>query len=96
MINKANDPDVDDPHDGLLDENRIFHNVDTGQKPLHSFNSLIKNLHTLHDEISNRKKNENNFNIRSISNSLRNIKWELKNTRDLQAKIEGNNRLEDT
>jgi hypothetical protein len=44
--------------DGPLDENRAFHNNAKGQTPLHSFNTLIKNLHTLHDEILKRKKNE--------------------------------------
>jgi len=92
---EANIQDDENPTDGPLDENRIFHNTDTGQTPLHSFNSLIKQLHTLHDEISKRKKTENNLKIRNISSSLRNLKRELKNTRDPQAKIEVNNRLED-
>ena len=80
---------------GPLDENRDFHNNNTGQTSLHSFNTLIKKLHTLHDEISKRKKNENNLKIRNISNSLRNLKHELKTTRDPEAKIEINNRLEE-
>jgi hypothetical protein len=80
---------------GPLDENRDFHNNNTGQTSLHSFNTLIKKLHTLHDEISKRKKNENNLKIRNISNSLRNLKHELKITRDPEAKIEINNRLEE-
>jgi hypothetical protein len=63
---------------GPLDENRDFHNNDTGQTSLHSFNTLIKKLHTLHDKISKRKKNENNLKIRNILNSLRNLKHELK------------------
>jgi hypothetical protein len=94
-IDEANNQDDDNLPDRPLDENRIFHNIDTGQTPLHSFNSLIKQLHTLHDKISKRKKNENNLKIRNISTSLRNLKHELKNTRDPQAKIEVNNRLED-
>jgi exonuclease III len=94
-INEEQDPDEDNRHDGPLDENRDFHNNHTGRTPLHSFNILIKNLHTLHDEISKTKKNENNLKIRNISNSTRNLKHELKNTRDPQAKIEINNRLED-
>ncbi len=94
-VDEANNQEDENPPDGPLDENRIFHNTDTGQTPLHSFNSLIKQLHTLHDEISKRKKNENNLKIRNISSSLRNLKREFKNTRDPQAKIEVNNRLED-
>jgi hypothetical protein len=79
--------DGDTPLDGPLDENIAFHNNLAGQTPLHSFNTLIKNLHTLHNEISKRKKNENNLKIRNISNSLRNLIYELKNTRDTEAKI---------
>jgi hypothetical protein len=58
---------------GPLDENRTFHNNYTNQTPHHSFNILIKKLHTLHDEFSKRKKNENNLKIRNKSNSLRNL-----------------------
>jgi hypothetical protein len=39
--------------------------------------TLIKNLCILHDEISKRKKNENNLKIRNKTNSLRNLKHEL-------------------
>jgi hypothetical protein len=78
---------------GPLDENRTFHNNYTNQTPHHSFNILIKKLHTLHDEISKRKTNENKLKIRNISNYLRILKHELKRTRDRQVKIEINNRL---
>jgi hypothetical protein len=82
--------------DRPLDENRDFHNNNTGQTPLHSFNTLIKKLHTLHNEILKRKKNVNNLKIRNISNSLRDLKHEMKRARDPEVKIEINNRLEET
>jgi hypothetical protein len=66
-------PNDDTVPNGPLDENRNFHNNYTNQMPHHIFNILIKKLHTLHDEISKRKKNENNFKIRNISNSLKNL-----------------------
>jgi hypothetical protein len=88
-------PDNDTAPNGPLDENRTFHNNNTNQTSLHAFNTLIRNLHNLHNEILKRKKNENNLKIRNISNSLRNLKHELKRTRDPQAKIEVNNRLEE-
>ena len=93
--NEEQPPDDDTAPNGPLDENRTFHNKNTNQTSLHAFNTLIRNLHNLHNEISKRKKNENNLKIRNISNSLRNLKHELKRTRDPQAKIEVNNRLEE-
>ncbi len=91
----VNEEEMEATINGPLYENRDFDNNDTGQTSLHSFNTLIKKLHTLHDEISKRKKNENNLKIRNISNSPRNLKHELKRTRDPEAKIEINNRLEE-
>jgi hypothetical protein len=81
-INNGEQPPVDDTApNGPLDENRTFHNKNTNQTSLHVFNTLIRNLHNLHNEISKRKKNENNLKIRNISNSLRNLKHELENQR---------------
>jgi hypothetical protein len=93
--NEEQPPDDDTTPNGPLDENKTFHNSNTNQMSLHNFNTIIRNLHNLHNEISKRKKNENNLKIRNISNTLRNLKHELKRTRDAQAKIEINNRLEE-
>ncbi len=54
-----------------LDENRNFYNNVTRRTPLNSFNPLIKDLHTLNDEIAKRKKNENNLKKRNISNAIK-------------------------
>jgi hypothetical protein len=93
--NEEQYPDATAAPNGPLDENRTFHNTNTNQTSLHAFNTLIRNLHNLHNEISKRKKNENNHKIRNISNYLRNLKHELKRSRDPQTKIEINNRIEE-
>jgi hypothetical protein len=46
-----------------MDGNRDFYNNYTGQTHLHIFNSLIKKLHTIHNEIAKEKKNKINKKI---------------------------------
>jgi hypothetical protein len=52
---------INDPTNRPLDENRNFYNNVTRRTPLHSFSPLIKDFHTLNDEIAKRKKNESNL-----------------------------------
>ena len=93
--NVEQDPNRNEESHGPLDENRDFFNNVTGQTPLHSFNSLVRNLHKCHDEIAKRKKDINNKKIRNISIEIRNLKHQIKNSRNQQMKTEINNRLED-
>jgi hypothetical protein len=73
LKNEENYPLEGNPQNGLLDENRDFHNIATGWTTLHSFkNTFIKNLHFHYDNILLRKKNVNNLKIRNICNEIRN------------------------
>jgi hypothetical protein len=49
--NEEQYPDATAAPNGPLDENRTFHNTNTNQTSLHAFNTLIRNLHNLHNEI---------------------------------------------
>ena len=78
-----------------MDIDRDFHNKYTGQTPLHIFNSLIKKLQNIHNEIDKEKKNRTNKKIRDMSISIRRMKQQIKSTRDPTEKREINNRLEE-
>ncbi len=54
------DDEANQQQNSAMDTNRDFYNIHTGQTPLHSFNSLIKKLHNLHNEIDKEKKNRMN------------------------------------
>jgi hypothetical protein len=88
------DLNEDDQRQMPLDKNRDFFNTTTGQTPLHFFNMLVKSIHACHDEISKRRRDANNQKIRNISIAIRNLKHEIKATRDPQEKTEANNRLD--
>jgi exonuclease III len=78
-----------------LDENRDFFNSETGQTPLHTFNSLIKKLQMCHNEIARKNKNKINNKIRDISISILQLKRQIKAARNPIEKREINNRLEE-
>jgi hypothetical protein len=53
------DEEANQQQNCAMDTNRDFHNKYTGQTPLHIFNSLIKKLHTIHNEIAKERKKQN-------------------------------------
>ena len=89
------DDEANQQQNCAMDTNWDFYNKYTGQTPRHIFNSLIKKLHTIHNEIAKEKKNRTNKKIRDMSISIPRMKQQIKSTSDPTEKREINNRLEE-
>jgi hypothetical protein len=63
---RQEDDEANQQQNCAMDIDRDFHNKYTGQTPLHIFNSLIKKLQNIHNEIDKEKKNRTNKKIRDM------------------------------
>jgi exonuclease III len=83
MIPDSPDPNLNgNSQSPPIDNGRDFNNVSTGRMAIHTFNDILKQLHTLHNSISKSKAQETAKSLYEPSKLLFNLKKQLKNTND--------------
>jgi len=68
------------------DENLAVHDIHNGRTTLHVFNSIIKELQGIHNEISKEKTNKQRSEVRRISHQLFQLKQTRKRVREEEEK----------
>ncbi len=83
VIEPANDQEESYKH---ADENLAVQDIHNGRTTLHVFNSIVKELQGIHNNISKEKANKQRSKVRRISNQLFQLKRTRKRVRGVETK----------